>query len=165
MHIHVYKPEYLHFFFAVGRKFVSDPMGKLYLDWHQFLCVPQSVKELSCTRWFKYDRDKLWLVYTQSVPVIFEPPCIYLITSVVIWLVNSTKTIILSASSNVIKPDGSQHTAGITPWRCPLARPKRVWIKRHCACKLEILYSLYIHDARYNIDTKISWFVWRQNAR
>jgi hypothetical protein len=28
------------------------------------------------TRWFKYDRDKLWLVYTQLVPVIFEPPCI-----------------------------------------------------------------------------------------
>jgi hypothetical protein len=27
------------------------------------------------TRWLKYDRDKLWLVYTQSVPVIFEPPC------------------------------------------------------------------------------------------
>ena len=30
------------------------------------------------TRWFKYDRDKLWLVYTQIVPVIFEPPCISL---------------------------------------------------------------------------------------
>jgi hypothetical protein len=30
---------------------------------------------LVLTRWFKYDRDKLWLVYTQSVPVIFEPPC------------------------------------------------------------------------------------------
>jgi hypothetical protein len=30
-----------------------------------------------CTRWFKYDWDKLWLVYTQIVPVIFEPPCIY----------------------------------------------------------------------------------------
>jgi hypothetical protein len=29
------------------------------------------------TRWFKHDRDKLWLVYTQSVPVIFEPPCMY----------------------------------------------------------------------------------------
>jgi hypothetical protein len=29
-----------------------------------------------CTRWFKYDREKLWLVYTQIVPVIFEPPCI-----------------------------------------------------------------------------------------
>ena len=27
------------------------------------------------TRWFKYDRDKLRLVYTQIVPVIFEPPC------------------------------------------------------------------------------------------
>jgi hypothetical protein len=33
---------------------------------------------LVCTRWFKYDRDKLWLVYTQIVPVIFEPPCIWL---------------------------------------------------------------------------------------
>jgi hypothetical protein len=30
------------------------------------------------TRWFKYDRDKLWLVYTQIVPVILEPPCIIL---------------------------------------------------------------------------------------
>jgi hypothetical protein len=28
------------------------------------------------TRWFKYDRDKLWLLYTQIVPVIFEPQCI-----------------------------------------------------------------------------------------
>jgi hypothetical protein len=32
---------------------------------------------LSTTRWFKYDRDKLWLIYTQSVPVIFEPPCMF----------------------------------------------------------------------------------------
>ena len=31
------------------------------------------------TRWIKYDRDKLWLVYTQIVPVIFEPPCILLL--------------------------------------------------------------------------------------
>jgi hypothetical protein len=29
------------------------------------------------TRWFKYDRDKLWLIYTKIVPVIFEPPCIF----------------------------------------------------------------------------------------
>jgi hypothetical protein len=35
-----------------------------------------STKSVPYTRWFKYDRDKLWLVYTQSVPVIFEPPCI-----------------------------------------------------------------------------------------
>ena len=27
------------------------------------------------TRWFKYDQDWLRLVYTQIVPVIFEPPC------------------------------------------------------------------------------------------
>jgi hypothetical protein len=32
---------------------------------------------LVVTGWFKYDRDKLWLVYTQSVPVVFEPPCTY----------------------------------------------------------------------------------------
>jgi hypothetical protein len=29
------------------------------------------------TGWFRYDRDKLRLVYTQIVPVIFEPPCIW----------------------------------------------------------------------------------------
>jgi hypothetical protein len=34
-------------------------------------------KTMVNTRWFKYDRDKLWLVYTQIVPVIFEPPCSY----------------------------------------------------------------------------------------
>jgi hypothetical protein len=33
------------------------------------------------TRWFKYDQDKLWLVYTQSVPVIFEPPCTYIMVT------------------------------------------------------------------------------------
>ena len=27
-------------------------------------------------RWFKYDRDCNRLVYTQTVPVVFEPPCI-----------------------------------------------------------------------------------------
>jgi hypothetical protein len=39
------------------------------------LCL--SVSLYVCTRWFKYDRDKLWLVYTQIVPVIFEPPCMH----------------------------------------------------------------------------------------
>jgi len=28
-----------------------------------------------CTRWFKYDRDWCRQIYTQTVPVIFEPPC------------------------------------------------------------------------------------------
>jgi hypothetical protein len=37
------------------------------------------LRRTSCyyTRWFKYDRDKLWLVNTQIVPVIFEPPCMF----------------------------------------------------------------------------------------
>jgi hypothetical protein len=28
-----------------------------------------------CTRWFKYDRDYLFVNKSQFVPVIFEPPC------------------------------------------------------------------------------------------
>jgi hypothetical protein len=44
------------------------------------LSKPATVTSVNCidyrfTRWFKYYRDKLWLVYTQIVPVIFEPPC------------------------------------------------------------------------------------------
>jgi hypothetical protein len=34
-----------------------------------------TLSSYASTRWFKYDRDKLFLVYTQIVPVIFEPPC------------------------------------------------------------------------------------------
>jgi hypothetical protein len=30
------------------------------------------------TRWFKYDRDDLCVNKSQFVPVIFEPPCIYM---------------------------------------------------------------------------------------
>ena len=30
---------------------------------------------LTCTRWFKYDRDDLCVNKSQFVPVIFEPPC------------------------------------------------------------------------------------------
>ena len=35
-------------------------------------------KRVLYTRWFKYDRDCNRLVYTQIVPVIFEPPCIWI---------------------------------------------------------------------------------------
>jgi hypothetical protein len=45
---------------------------------HQLLVYAGDVNILGGsihTRWFKYDRDNLWLVYTQIVPVIFEPPC------------------------------------------------------------------------------------------
>jgi hypothetical protein len=37
------------------------------------------------SRWFKYDRDKLWLVYTQIVPVIFEPPCVCVCVCVCVY--------------------------------------------------------------------------------
>jgi hypothetical protein len=37
--------------------------------------IPSSDLLVRYTRWLKYDRDKLWLVYTQIVPVVFEPPC------------------------------------------------------------------------------------------
>ena len=49
-----------------------------YLKSHTHTCVT-ALGQLPerRTRWFKYDRDKLWLVYTQSVPVIFEPPCTF----------------------------------------------------------------------------------------
>jgi hypothetical protein len=43
-----------------------------------------------CTRWFKYDRDKLWLVYTQIVPVMFEPPCITDLLDIFIFVVFAT---------------------------------------------------------------------------
>jgi hypothetical protein len=47
----------------------------------------QQNAQMIYTRWFKYDRDKLWLVYTQIVPVIFEPPCIFSICSTyMLWL-------------------------------------------------------------------------------
>ena len=32
---------------------------------------------LKCTRWFKYDRDRLYVNKSQFVPVIFETPCIF----------------------------------------------------------------------------------------
>ena len=46
-----------------------------HLGCEHYFTVLINNEDLDFTRWFKYDRDKLWLVYTQSVPVIFEPPC------------------------------------------------------------------------------------------
>jgi hypothetical protein len=43
--------------------------------------ITGTLHEDICTRWFKYDRDKLWLVYTQIIPVIFEPPCTFMTIS------------------------------------------------------------------------------------
>ena len=43
----------------------------------------QHVRNSSRTRWFKYNRDYLCVNKSQSVPVIFEPPCIFLYLPVI----------------------------------------------------------------------------------
>ena len=39
------------------------------------LLIAELLRDLVCTRWFKYDRDYLCVNKSQFVPVIFEPPC------------------------------------------------------------------------------------------
>jgi hypothetical protein len=58
----------------VIKLFLSSSSCSFYPLWFQ-LCS-WTAKATNVTKWFKYDRDKLWLVYTKSVPVIFGPPCI-----------------------------------------------------------------------------------------
>jgi hypothetical protein len=64
--------------------------------------VLDSILLAACTRWFKYDRDKLWLVYTKIVPVIFEPPsmyvCMYYVCTYVYMYVCSENYKICSSS-------------------------------------------------------------------
>jgi hypothetical protein len=48
----------------------------IYTHTHTHIYIYTHIHTYIHTRWFKYDRDKLWLVYTQIVPVIFEPPCV-----------------------------------------------------------------------------------------
>jgi hypothetical protein len=57
------------FVLCFNTNFFASPLCSLrfsYISCHRIAKV--------CTRWFNYDRDKLWLVYTRIVPVIFEPP-------------------------------------------------------------------------------------------
>jgi hypothetical protein len=102
------------------------------------------------TRWFKYDRDKLWLVYTQIVPVIFEPPCIS--TNA---LYSSASTCFFSQKDKCAKPgnlinsnavseilerwiEKYFHSLSFGVWRvnvitCMLL-PVRVWVRGHVIC-------------------------------
>jgi hypothetical protein len=70
------------------------------LTWHQPQWLDGSTHDFfwqsQYTRWFKYDRDKLWLVYTQSVPVIFEPPCR--------WTVHITRPPVMQPSTSFHLP-------------------------------------------------------------
>jgi hypothetical protein len=54
--------------------FLNGLWYKQGVIYDSLLFMPRK-KKYVYTRWFKYDRDKLWLVYTQTVPVTFEPPC------------------------------------------------------------------------------------------
>ena len=51
-------------------------MKLLVFMWSLQACT-SCYKSTACTRWFKYDQDKCGLFTHKSVPVIFEPPCIY----------------------------------------------------------------------------------------
>jgi hypothetical protein len=47
---------------------------------------------LFITKWFKYDLDDLCVNKSQSVPVIFEPPCNYIyVLCLLRWLLNEHK--------------------------------------------------------------------------
>jgi hypothetical protein len=74
--------------------------------------IPQRMPILPYTRWFKYDRDKLWLVYTQSVPVIFEPPCILL--HMVCQLNESVLLNLLLVGKNCRKISGRRSLLGVS---------------------------------------------------
>jgi hypothetical protein len=57
---------------------IKTPIFTIKLSANEGKLIPLKTEvHLSNTRWSKYDREKLWLVYTQIVPVIFEPPCIW----------------------------------------------------------------------------------------
>ena len=62
-----------------------------FTSYKQIWNFMKKTNKYSCnyTRWFKYDRDKLWLVYTQIVPVIFEPPCTFIITVAFVGVLHS----------------------------------------------------------------------------
>jgi hypothetical protein len=85
--------------------------------------------KLHYTRWLKYDRDKLWLVYTQIVPVIFEPPCKFVTifmktaTNASIWnapLRVPRNTLFFCILSTHLKPiiTGTSYTARFFNWSC-----------------------------------------------
>jgi hypothetical protein len=67
--------EGLHAFLRTVRALLAVFVGKEDSAFQISADIP-STCFIIITRWFKYDRDKLWLVYKQIVPVIFEPPCI-----------------------------------------------------------------------------------------
>ena len=63
-------------FLSPGHPYVSDRL--------LIMLFSQSISRTSVlvsTRWFKYDRDWCRQIYTQIVPIIFESPCIIVMSS------------------------------------------------------------------------------------
>ena len=58
-----------------------QPVVSRYTD-----CATRPTYMYICTRWFKYDRDWFVCKHKMSVPVIFEPPCIYIHTYIYIYI-------------------------------------------------------------------------------
>jgi len=61
-------------FLYTGR--YSIPFSDVY-TMHRVQFIIQTNKCTTYTRWFKHDRDCLHLFTHKSVPVVFEPPCVY----------------------------------------------------------------------------------------
>jgi hypothetical protein len=120
-----------------------------------------------CTRWFKYDRDKLWLVYTQLVPVIFEPPCN--IAHVLCMLGKATN---MHAHTDVpvyppFPPPHNTHTHTHTQkYIILIAFPQQqllcehAWMLHHTYMLILFIFSNYIYSYKVS-DTQI----WRHRFR
>jgi hypothetical protein len=51
--------------------------GKHLITLQGLVTIETVTTKMENTRWFKYDRDDLCVNKSQFVPVIFEPPCIF----------------------------------------------------------------------------------------
>jgi hypothetical protein len=64
------EPRFVRYFTRKGRPNISSSMEQSPSWQVNRSSATQEIPTI--TRWFKYDRNKLWLVHTQIVPVIFE---------------------------------------------------------------------------------------------
>jgi hypothetical protein len=96
------------------------------------------LSSLNHTRWFKYDRDKLWLVYTQIVPVIFEPP-----------FTSSTLLFVSIAWNSLLKPLLRLLRLFFSDWTFR----RRFHFNSSILPHRRLLCQPLIHDARINIHS------------
>ena len=83
---------------SLHQKFVFNFLIRVYI--YIYIHTYTYIRTYVRTRWFKYDRDWLCVNKSQFVPVIFEPPCIYIHTYVRIYI----HTYIHTALAGVVTP-------------------------------------------------------------